>query len=81
MTGSTRAWYVVALLCAMAVMSYLDRYIIALLADPIIAEFAITTTDIGLLIGLGFGLVYAIAGVPIAHWLDRAIACELWLLA
>lgn len=87
MTGSTRAWYVVALLCAMAVMSYLDRYIIALLADPIIAEFAITTTDIGLLIGLGFGLVYAIAGVPIAHWLDRgnrvrivAVGVMLWSL-
>lgn len=71
MTGSARAWYAVALLCAMAVMSYLDRYIIALLADPVIAEFAITTTDVGLLIGLGFGLVYAIAGVPIAHWLDH----------
>lgn len=65
-----RNWYVVALLCALAVMSYLDRYIIALLADPIIDEFGISTTDVGLLIGLGFGLVYAIAGVPLAHWLD-----------
>lgn len=70
MSGQMRNWYVVALLCALAVMSYLDRYIIALLADPIIAEFGISTTDVGLLIGLGFGLVYAIAGVPLAHWLD-----------
>lgn len=68
-----RNWYVVALLCALAVMSYLDRYIIALLADPIIAEFGISTTDVGLLIGLGFGLVYAIAGVPLAHWLDSGM--------
>ncbi|RDV06303.1 MFS transporter [Sphingorhabdus pulchriflava] len=87
MTSTTRAWYTVALLCAMAVMSYLDRYIIALLADPIIAEFAITTTDVGLLIGLGFGLVYAIAGVPLAHWLDQgqrvrivAFGVALWSL-
>lgn len=70
MSSQIRNWYVVALLCALAVMSYLDRYIIALLADPIIAEFGISTTDVGLLIGLGFGLVYAIAGVPLAHWLD-----------
>lgn len=70
MNSQMRNWYVVALLCALAVMSYLDRYIIALLADPIIAEFGISTTDVGLLIGLGFGLVYAIAGVPLAHWLD-----------
>lgn len=70
MNSQMRNWFVVALLCALAVMSYLDRYIIALLADPIIAEFGISTTDVGLLIGLGFGLVYAIAGVPLAHWLD-----------
>lgn len=71
MIAPHRAWYVVAMVCAMAVLSYLDRYIIALLAEPIIAEFAVTSTDIGLLIGLGFGLVYAIAGLPLAHWLDH----------
>ncbi|WP_408589377.1 MFS transporter [Novosphingobium sp.] len=71
MIAPSRAWYVVAIVCAMAVLSYLDRYIIALLAEPIIAEFAVTATDIGLLIGLGFGLVYAIAGLPLAHWLDH----------
>jgi len=31
-----RTWYVTALLCMIAALSYLDRYIIALLADPII---------------------------------------------
>lgn len=71
MIAARRAWFIVAMLCAMAVLSYLDRYIIALLAEPIIAEFAVTATDIGLLIGLGFGLVYALAGLPLAHWLDH----------
>lgn len=55
----------------MAILSYLDRYIIALLAEPIIAEFGVTATDIGLLIGLGFGLVYSVAALPLAHWLDH----------
>ena len=69
--GRARAWAVVALLCVMGVLSYLDRYIIALLAQPIITDLRIDATDVGLLIGLGFGLLYAVSGVPVAHWLDR----------
>lgn len=66
-----RAWYIVTLLCLIAVLSYLDRYIIALLADPIMADMGIGATEIGLLIGLGFGLLYALAGVPVAYLIDR----------
>lgn len=66
-----RAWYVVGLLCLIACISYLDRYVIALLADPIMKGMGIGATHIGLLIGLGFGLLYSVAGVPIAHLLDR----------
>ena len=70
MTAGPRAgrpWYIVGLLCLIAVLSYLDRYIIALLADPIMAEMEVGATEIGLLIGLGFGLLYALAGVPVAQ--------------
>jgi len=67
----TRAWYVAGLLCLIAALSYLDRYIIALLADPIIKDMGIDATAIGLLIGLGFGLLYALSGVPVAYLIDR----------
>lgn len=66
-----RAWYVAGLLCLIAALSYLDRYIVALLADPIIREMRIDATAIGLLIGLGFGLLYALSGVPVAYLIDR----------
>ncbi len=66
-----RTWYVTALLCMIAALSYLDRYIIALLADPIIRDMHIDATAIGLLIGLGFGLLYALMGVPAAYLIDR----------
>ena len=66
-----RAWYVAGLLCLIAALSYLDRYIIALLADPIIRDMGIDATAIGLLIGLGFGLLYALSGVPVAYLIDR----------
>lgn len=69
--GAARPWYIVGLLCLIAALSYLDRYIVALLADPIIAEMGIGATEIGLLIGLGFGLLYALSGVPVAYLIDR----------
>ncbi len=64
-------WPMVLFLCLLAALSYLDRYIVALLADPISRALGIGVTDIGLLIGLGFGLVYALCCVPLGHWLDR----------
>lgn len=67
----SRPWYIVGLLCLIAALSYLDRYIIALLADPIMHEMGIGATEIGLLIGLGFGLLYALSGVPVAYLIDR----------
>lgn len=68
---SSRAWYAVGLLCLIAALSYLDRYIIALLAAPIMAELGVDATAIGLLIGLGFGLLYALSGLPLAFLIDR----------
>jgi MFS family permease len=66
-----RAWYAVTLLCLMAAVSYLDRYIIALLAQPISHALKVSDTQIGLLIGVGFGLLYSLVGLPLAYLLDR----------
>ena len=66
----TRAWYAVALLCLLSVISYLDRYVIALLAEPISRGMHVDDTQIGLLMGLGFGVLYSLIGLPVAHLLD-----------
>ena len=64
-------WGVVLILAALYVVSLVDRQIIALLADPIAQSLQVSDTQIGILYGLGFGLLYMIIGFPIAHYIDR----------
>ena len=61
----------VGMLCLLAAISYLDRYIVALLAAPLMTDLDLSPTRLGLLMGVGFGLLYAIASVPFAHAIDR----------
>ncbi|WP_433948354.1 MFS transporter [Brevundimonas diminuta] len=71
-TSPAAAWYATGLLCLLYVVSMLDRLILALLAQPVSIELAISDTQLGLLFGLGFGVLYAAAGLPLAHLLDRS---------
>lgn len=66
-----RSRYCLAVLCALAILSYLDRYIVAVVAEPLIHSMKLDATDVGFLIGLGFGPVYALMSLPIAYFLDR----------
>jgi MFS family permease len=69
---STRtAWFSVAILLVVAVMSYLDRQIIALMVEPIRLSLGVTDFQIGLLQGVAFGLFYAAFGLPIGWLVDR----------
>ncbi len=77
-----------ALLALVYIFSYIDRQVIAILIEPIKAEFGASDTQIGLLTGLAFGLLYAALGVPVGKLADRknrraivAVACGLWSLA
>lgn len=77
-----------ALLALVYVFSYIDRQVVAVLIEPIKSEFGASDTQIGLLTGLAFGLLYAILGVPVGKLADRknrrtivAVACGLWSLA
>lgn len=65
------AWTVVAILIGTAVLSYTDRQVLSLLVDPIRAELGITDTQISLLLGTAFAVVYGIAGVPLGYLADR----------
>ena len=48
------AWYVVGLVCALYVLSYLDRLILGLLVQPIQAEISVSDTQMSLLFGMAF---------------------------
>lgn len=86
---STRtAWFSVLILLVVAISSYLDRQIIALMVEPIRADLKVTDFQIGLLQGVAFGLFYAVFGLPIGWLVDRHsrrgiiyVGMTLWSLA
>lgn len=60
-----------AVLFLIGTSNYIDRNIIAVLLEPIKAEFQVSDTMLGLLSGLSFALFYATLGIPVARWADR----------
>lgn len=66
------SYYVVVLLMFAYMLSFLDRVLISLLVEPIRAEFGLSDTQVGLLVGFGFVLFYTILGVPFGAAADRA---------
>lgn len=81
-------WYpylVVLILGLVYTFSYLDRQIVAILAEPIKNDLNLTDTQVGMLSGLMFALFYTAFGIPVAWLADRknrvrivALACFLW---
>jgi len=65
------SYYVVLLLMLTYILSFLDRVLISLLAEPIRAEFDLGDTEIGLLVGFGFVLFYTVLGLPFGAAADR----------
>ncbi len=83
-----RAWFVLAILCFVYVLNFLDRQIISILAKPIQDELGITDGQLGRITGLYFALVYCILGIPVAWIADRSnrvkvlsAACAIWSAA
>lgn len=62
---------VVVILSAVYSVNYIDRQIVAILLEPIKAEFEVSDTVLGLLAGPAFALFYATVGVPLAMLADR----------
>jgi MFS family permease len=69
--SSFAAWYSVAVLMVMYIFSFIDRTTISLLVEPMKRDLQISDTQIGLLQGLAFVLLYTFLGLPIARLSDR----------
>ena len=65
-----RAWSVVGLFCVAAILSYTDRQILGLLVDPIRADLHVSDTQVGVLQGIAFAIVYSFAGLPLGRLAD-----------
>ena len=72
-TGVSRtvAWYGVGVLAILQLFSFVDRQALSLLIAPIKAEFGMSDTQVSLVIGLGFAIAYAIAGLPVGRLVDQ----------
>ena len=65
-----RAWSLLAILMATALFSYTDRQILSLLVDPIRRDLFVNDTQVALLGGLAFALVYGLAALPLGRLVD-----------
>ncbi|MDH6194369.1 MFS family permease [Mycobacterium frederiksbergense] len=69
--GPRRAWAAVALLTLVGTLNYVDRFLPAVLAEPIKRDLALSDTAIGVINGFGFLIVYAVLGIFVARMADR----------
>jgi MFS family permease len=63
--------YVLGVLLVVYIFNFIDRQILAILAQSIKVDLGLTDTQIGALSGLAFGIFYATLGIPIARLADR----------
>jgi MFS family permease len=63
-------WFVVSVLILASILSFVDRQIVAIVADSMKTDLGVGDAQIGLLYGI-FAVFYAIAGLPLAWMADR----------
>jgi MFS family permease len=88
-TASRRyAWYVVGLLSMGHLVSFIDRFVMSLVLTPLKAEMHLSDGQLGMVQGLGFVILYSVAGIPIGRLADVvsrrgliAVGMLIWSLA
>jgi MFS family permease len=83
-----RAWIVLAVLCLVYVLNFLDRQLLSILAKPIQDSLHVTDGQLGLIGGLYFAVFYCFISIPVGWIADRtnrvwilSLACALWSAA
>ena len=79
------SYLVVGILALIYTLNFLDRQIIAILAEPIRKDLNLTDTQLGLLGGIFFAAFYTTFGIPMAWLADRGrrtwiigASCAVW---
>src|SRR5271155_3531409 len=81
---SRRGWDALAVMLLIFSCHFLDRAVLSLVAEPVRKEFGLSDSQLGVLNGFAFGLMFAIAGIPIGLLVDRInrsrlLACMVFL--
>ncbi len=72
-------WFLVIMLTIAYIFSFIDRYILGLLIEPIKADLGLTDEEIGWVIGPAFAIFYATMGLPLGWLVDRSK--RTWIVA
>ena len=62
--------YALGIISLVSFFNYMDRMLLAVLVEPIKAEFGFSDTQMGLLFGFAFAVFYAVMGIPLARLAD-----------
>lgn len=68
---SKGAWWMLIVLTATYVMSFIDRGALALVVGPIKEDLGISDLQVSLLLGLSFMLLYSVLSIPMGVLVDR----------
>ncbi|MEM7612642.1 MAG: MFS transporter, partial [Pseudomonadota bacterium] len=68
---ASAGWFLVTMLTIAYVFSFVDRYILGLLIEPVKADLGLTDEQIGWIIGPAFSVFYATMGLPLGWLVDR----------
>ena len=63
--------YALLLIGLVSITNYYDRNLISILVEPVKHDLHLTDSQIGLLSGIGFAIMYSLLGVPVAQLSDR----------
>ncbi len=68
--GTGYAWYVLFVLLLVAVLNYVDRRILEVLAEDIKVDLGLSDADMGFLLGAAFAVFYATFGIALGRLAD-----------
>lgn len=69
--AASLAWYMLGVLMIANILSFVDRQILVLLVQPIRVDLGISDTQISLLQGFAFTILYSLVGLPLGRYADR----------
>ncbi|MEM7098715.1 MAG: MFS transporter [Pseudomonadota bacterium] len=65
-------YYALGLLTVVYTFNFIDRQLLAILQESIKADLLLSDTQLGLLTGFAFAVIYVTAGIPLARWADQS---------
>ena len=68
--ASARGWWAVGVFAVIAVLSYTDRQILSLLVDPLHRDLGLTDTQLSIVQGAAFAVLYSFVGLPLGRLAD-----------